>query len=83
MEDLKQILQELESIEVSLKDNDVETASIDLHLLIVEILDKIKYNAQYILKVNRNKIKGEKKYGMGIWFVSIILYRDGYVSSYH
>ena len=45
MEDLKQILQELESIEVSLKDNDVETASIDLHLLIVEILDNIKYNA--------------------------------------
>lgn len=45
MEDLKEILKELESIEVSLKENDVETASIDLHYLIVEVLDKIKYNA--------------------------------------
>ena len=45
MEDLKEILRELESIEMSLRDNDTETASLDLHLLIVEVLDKIKYNA--------------------------------------
>jgi len=43
MEDLKEILKELEVIEESLKNND--TASVDLHFLIVEILDKIKYNA--------------------------------------
>ena len=45
MEDLKEILKELESIEVSLKDNDVDTASLDLHLLIVELLDEMKQNA--------------------------------------
>jgi len=45
MEDLKEILKELEVIEESLKNNDTDTASVDLHFLIVEILDKIKYNA--------------------------------------
>tara|TARA_Y100000748_G_scaffold156654_1_gene131087 strand:+ start:433 stop:570 length:138 start_codon:yes stop_codon:yes gene_type:complete len=45
MEDLKEILKELESIEISLRDNDTETASLDLHFLIVEILDKINNNA--------------------------------------
>tara|TARA_B100000287_G_scaffold291217_1_gene274601 strand:+ start:22 stop:159 length:138 start_codon:yes stop_codon:yes gene_type:complete len=45
MADLKQIIEELESIEVSLRDNDTETASIDLHLLIVELLDEMKQNA--------------------------------------
>jgi len=45
MEDLKEILKELESIEVALNDNDTDTASIDLHFLIVEILDKINNDA--------------------------------------
>ncbi len=45
MADLKQIIEELESIEASLRENDTETASLDLHLLIVELLDQIKYNA--------------------------------------
>ena len=45
MADLKEILKELEVIEESLKNNDTDTASVDLHFLIVEILDKIKYNA--------------------------------------
>ena len=45
MEDLKQILKELESIESSLRDNDTDTASLDLHFLIVEVLDKINNNA--------------------------------------
>ena len=45
MEDLKEILKELESIESSLRVNDTDTASIDLHFLIVEVLDKINNNA--------------------------------------
>ena len=44
MEDLKEILKELESIESSLRDNDTDTASLDLHLLIVELLDEAKIN---------------------------------------
>jgi len=45
MEDLKEILKELESIESSLRDNDTDTASLDLHFLIVELLDKINNDA--------------------------------------
>ena len=45
IEQKKEILKELESIEVSLNDNDTDTASIDLHFLIVEILDKINNDA--------------------------------------
>ncbi len=45
MADLKEIIKELESIESSLNNSDTETASLDLHLLIVELLDEIKYNA--------------------------------------
>ena len=45
MADLKEIIKELESIESSLNNSDTDTASIDLHLLIVEVLDKINNNA--------------------------------------
>ena len=45
MEDLKEILKELESIEDSLRGGDSDTASIDLHFLIVELLDKINNDA--------------------------------------
>ena len=62
MEDLKEILKELESIEDSLRDNDTDTASIDLHFLIVELLDKINNDAQYISKVNREQDKGQVWY---------------------
>jgi len=41
MVDLKEIVQALESIEVSLRDEDVSTASIDLHLLLVELLKEV------------------------------------------
>ena len=44
MEDLKQILKELESIEDLLRYNDTASASLNLHLLIVEILDKVNNN---------------------------------------
>ena len=56
MEDLKKILKELESIEDSLRGGDSDTASIDLHFLIVELLDKINNDAQYISEVNREKV---------------------------
>ena len=62
MEDLKKILKELESIEDSLRGGDSDTASIDLHFLIVELLDKINNDAQYISKVNREQDKGQVWY---------------------
>jgi hypothetical protein len=45
MTDLKEIIKELESIEDSLRDNDTETASLDLHLLLVELLNEVKTNS--------------------------------------
>ena len=45
MADLKEIIKELESIEDSLRDNDTETASLDLHLLLVELLNEVKTNS--------------------------------------
>jgi len=40
MADLKEIIQALESIEVSLREGDTSTASIDIHLLLVELLSE-------------------------------------------
>jgi hypothetical protein len=45
MADLKEIIKELESIEDSLRDNDTDTASLDLHLLLVELLNEVKTNS--------------------------------------
>ena len=45
MTDLKEIIKELESIEDSLRDNDTESASLDLHLLLVELLNEVKTNS--------------------------------------
>lgn len=45
MADLKEIIKELESIEDSLRDNDTESASLDLHLLLVELLNEVKTNS--------------------------------------
>ena len=45
MADLKEIIKELESIESSLNNSDTDTASLVLHLLIVELLDEMKQNA--------------------------------------
>ena len=45
MADLKEIIKELESIESSLNNSDTDTASLDLHLLIIELLDEMKQNA--------------------------------------
>jgi len=45
MADLQEIIKELESIESSLNNSDTDTASLDLHLLIVELLDEAKINA--------------------------------------
>jgi|TARA_B100000809_G_scaffold204130_1_gene205428 hypothetical protein len=41
MADLKEIVQALESIEESMMNSDVSTASIDLHLLLVELLKEV------------------------------------------
>jgi len=41
MADLKEIVQALESIEMRLRDEDVSTALIDLHLLLVELLKEV------------------------------------------
>jgi hypothetical protein len=41
MADLKEIVQALESIEDYLRDNDTESASLDLHLLLVELLKEV------------------------------------------
>ena len=59
MADLQEIIKELESIESSLNNSDTDTASLDLHLLIVELLDEAKINAQYLSEINRIKIKEE------------------------
>ena len=45
MADLKEINKELESIEDLLRYEDVDSASLNLHLLIVELLDEMKQNA--------------------------------------
>ena len=45
MADLKEIIKELESIESSLNNSDTDTASLDLHLLIVELLNETKKNS--------------------------------------
>ena len=45
MADLKEIIKELESIEDLLRYEDIHSASLNLHLLIVELLDEMKQNA--------------------------------------
>jgi hypothetical protein len=41
----EEIIQALESIEDSLRDNDTESASLDLHLLLVELLNEARTNS--------------------------------------
>ena len=63
MADLKEIIKELESIEDSLRDNDTDTASLDLHLLLVELLNEVKTNsAQLLIKSNRRAIRETEVY---------------------
>ena len=59
MEDLKEIIQALESIEQQLNNDETVDAQIDLHLLLVSLLDEAKINAQHLLKVNREQDKGQ------------------------
>jgi len=42
---LKKLIKELEAIEASLRYNGKEEASLDLHLLIVELLNETKKNS--------------------------------------
>ena len=61
MADLKEIVQALESIEVSLRDEDVSTASIDLHLLLVELLKEVAdASAQYLSEEDRGQISNSQ-----------------------
>ena len=61
MADLKEIVQALESIEVSLRDEDVSTASIDLHLLLVQLLKEVSdASAQCLSEKDREQISNSQ-----------------------
>ena len=57
MADLRRIIQALESIESQLQSYQELEAGIDLHLLIVELLDEVKKSedAQYLSEVDREQ----------------------------
>ena len=59
MADLKEIIQALESIESQLQSYQELEAGIDLHLLIVSLLDEVKKSedAQYLLKDDREQVE--------------------------
>ena len=57
MADIKEIIQALESIEEQLNNDETVDAQIDLHLLLVSLLDEAQINAQYISEVDREQIE--------------------------
>ena len=61
MADIKEIIQALESIESQLQSYQELEAGIDLHLLIVSLLDEVKKSedAQYLLKDDREQIRSK------------------------
>ena len=57
MADIKEIIQALESIEEQLNNDETVDAQIDLHLLLVSLLDEAQINAQYISEVDREQVE--------------------------